>query len=115
MSDVFFYKSTCDTCRKGLKVVRALRADLPERNFSKSPLTRAEIERILDTAGSVGAVVNGYNKTVRERGWAKAPPPREQYIEALLADNNLLRRPVLLVGDAAVVGRDEEAWRRLLG
>jgi len=112
--DIFFYKSTCDTCRKALKLVRELRPGLEERNFSKTPLSRAEIERVLDLAGSVGAALNAYNKTVRANGWKASPPPRAEYVEAVLGDNNLIRRPMLIVGDEVVIGRNEEAYGRLL-
>jgi len=115
VSDLFLYKSSCDTCRKALKVVRDLRPGLDERNFTKTPLTRAEIERVLDVAGSVSAALNNYNKTVRANGWKASPPERDAYVEAVLGDNNLIRRPILFAGDAIVIGRDEEAYRRLLG
>lgn len=115
MAELFFYKSSCDTCRKALKVVRGLRADIPVRNFSKDPLTRAEIERILDAAGGVAPALNVYNKRVRAEGWKAQPPARADYVEAVLGDNNLIRRPVLIAGEAIVIGRDEEAYRRLLG
>lgn len=115
MADIFFYKSSCDTCRKALKLARALRPELPVRNFSKEPLSRGEIERILDAAGGVRPALNVYNKTVRARGWKADPPPRSEYVEAVLEDNNLVRRPVLIVGGTAVIGRDEAAYRRLLG
>ena len=112
--DVLFYKSTCDTCRKALKLARELRPGLEERNFSKAPLTRPEIERVLNLAGSVGAALNGYNKTVRANGWKAAPPARADYIEAVLGDNNLIRRPMLIVGETVVIGRNEEAYQELL-
>jgi arsenate reductase-like glutaredoxin family protein len=51
---------------------------------------------------------------VKERGWGTTPPSKADFVRAVLDDPNVLRRPVLIVGKRAVVGKDEAAVRSLL-
>lgn len=96
--------------------MRELLPSVEERNFAKQPLTKAEIEALVDLAGSVAAVLSTRNASAKERGWtAESPPDRATFVAAAAADNNLLRRPILVHGDKVVVGKDDKAYRALLG
>ena len=95
--------------------MRELDPNVEERNYAKQPLTRAEIEGLLDVVGSVGAALNSRHEVAKERGWKATPPDRDAFVSAALADNNLLRRPIVVSGRRAIVGYDEEALRELLG
>lgn len=89
-------------------------ADVEERNYSKQPLTRAEIERVVRAAGGVAAVLNTRHEIAKANGWKERPPAEAEFVAAAERDNNLLRRPVLIAGDGVVVGKDEAAIRALL-
>ena len=86
-----------------------------DRNYAKLPLTRAEIQAILAAADDLEDVMNARHKQVKERGWNTKPPTKKAFVEAVLAENNLLRRPILLASGRLVVGRDADAIRALLG
>lgn len=87
---------------------------MEERNFAKPPLTREEIEELVDLLG-IERILSTRNATVKERGWtAERPPDRATFVAAATADNNLIRRPILVKGDQAVIGKDESAIRALL-
>lgn len=94
--------------------MRELAPDVSERNYAKDPLTSSEVERILDTAGGVAAVMNTRHKRVKEQGWKQTPPSPSAFTHAVLEEPNLLRRPITLSGNQAVVGKDEQALRDLL-
>lgn len=95
--------------------MRELQPAAEERNYAKSPLTRAEVQEILDAAPSIGAVLNARHAVAKANGWtADAPPSRAQLIAAAVEENNLLRRPIVVRGGRAVVGNDEAALRALL-
>lgn len=96
--------------------MRELADDLSERNYAKDPLTVEEIELLIDAAGGVAVVLSPRNATAKERGWTTASPPtREAFVAAAAADNNLIRRPILLHDGGIVVGKDLPAIRSLLG
>lgn len=94
--------------------MRDLVPDVIERNYSKTPLTRDEVDEIISAAPSLADVINTRHATAKERGWKTSPPKKAELIEAALAENNLLRRPVTIRDGRAVVGSDEAALRALL-
>ena len=94
--------------------MRELDDSVIERNYAKEPLTQAELRTILKAAGGVKAVLNTRHATAKANGWKDSPPTAPIYIEAVQKEPNLLRRPILVRNDKAVVGRDEDAIRSLL-
>ena len=95
--------------------MRELDPDVTERNYAKEPLTRKELQALVAAAPSVEALLNTRNKDVRERGWKQKPPSKAAFVTAVLEDNNLIRRPLLLAEGELAVGMDEDAIRALLG
>ena len=95
-------------------LVLEIAPDIEERNYAKTPLTKAEIERIVKAAGGPAEVLNTRHKVAKERGWKEKAPSRTAFVQAALEDNNLLRRPTIVRGGRAVVGLDEDAIRDLL-
>jgi arsenate reductase-like glutaredoxin family protein len=94
--------------------VRELAPDVTERNYAKSPLTKAEVEEIVSAAPSIADVINTRHAIAKERGWKTTPPDKAALVAAALEENNLLRRPVTIRDGRAVVGSDEAALRALL-
>jgi arsenate reductase-like glutaredoxin family protein len=96
--------------------VRELAPEITERNYAKQPLTATEIEELIRVAGGVGPILSTRNATAKERGWSAATPPaRAEFVAAAVADNNLIRRPILVRDGQVVIGKDVPAIRRLLG
>ena len=95
-------------------LVRRLDPDITERNYAKDPLTRAEVTKILDVVGEVALLVRKRNKTVKENGWQEKAPSKGAFIKAVLVDNNVIDRPVVIRGKRFVVGYDEDAIGKLL-
>jgi arsenate reductase-like glutaredoxin family protein len=96
--------------------VRTLDPGVVERNYAKTPLTRAEVDAILAAVGSTAAVLNARHATAKAKGWTvAAPPSKAELAAAAVEENNLLRRPITVRGKRAVVGNDEAALRALLG
>ncbi len=90
-------------------------AEIEERNYAKEPLTKAEIERIVGAADSVGELVNTRHAIAKQLGWKAKPPSKSSLVRAALEDANVLRRPILVRGERSVVVKDERAVRDLLG
>lgn len=91
--------------------MRELSPEIAQRDFAKRPLTAAEVRDLVALAGGVAPLLSTRNATVKARGWAASPPDAETFAAAVAADNNLLRRPLVVVGDQVIVGRDEGAWK----
>lgn len=85
-----------------------------ERNYSKEPLRRAEIDLILKAVSSTAEVMNTRHKTAKENGWKEKAPSKAAFLKAAVEENNLLRRPILVKGKRVVVGKDLDGIRALL-
>jgi arsenate reductase-like glutaredoxin family protein len=60
-------------------------------------------------------VLNTRHEIAKSRGWKAAPPAVDEFVAAAGQDNNLLRRPIVLAKNRAVVGFDEASLRAVFG
>ena len=74
------------------------------------------LRELIDLAGGVEKILSTRNAAAKEKGWtAESPPDRTTFVAAAAKDNNLLKRPILVKGEAVVIGKDTKAIRELLG
>lgn len=73
------------------------------------------MDAILAAVKSTGEVLNTRHKVAKEQGWKEKAPSKAAFLTAVLQDNNLLRRPIVLRGKRLVVGKDLDGIRKLLG
>jgi Spx/MgsR family transcriptional regulator len=108
----FLYKSTCSTCRKARALLAELGVETEERDMSRSPLSSDEIRALIGERDYL-PFLNFRNEEYRERKMKTNPPSREEAIERMAANPNLVRRPLLILEDQIVFGYDEPAYRRV--
>ena len=95
--------------------MRDLDPDVEERNTAKRALTEDEVLELVRLAGGVAPLLSTRSAAVKERGWTTSPPDAETFARAVAEDVNLLRRPILMVGEQVIVGKDPAAYRSALG
>jgi arsenate reductase-like glutaredoxin family protein len=93
--------------------LRELSIELQEINYARTGLDEATVKAIVARAGSVAAVLNARHETARANGWAARPPGAAEFARAVAADANLIRRPIVIAGDRAIVGFDPAAYAAL--
>lgn len=93
--------------------MREHNVEAAEINYAKTGLTEATVKEIVAKAGSVAAVLNARHATAKENGWVAKPPSVAVFAKAVVDDPNLLRRPILIVGDRVIVGFDKPAYAKL--
>lgn len=87
--------------------------EVEEINYARAGLTEATVKDIVAKAGSVAAVLNTRHATAKDKGWVASPPSAAVFAKAVVADVNLLRRPILIIGDRVIVGFDKPAYAKL--
>lgn len=87
--------------------------ELEEINYAKTGLTDATVRAIVEAAGSVAAVLNTRHATAKDKGWVAKPPSVADFAKAVVADPNLLRRPIVIHGKKVIVGFDAPAYAKL--
>ena len=79
----------------------------------RKPLAPAELRRFVDRLGA-RALADEDSKAWRDAGFAYMRIDDAELTERLLADQRLLKLPLVRVGNGAAVGKDESAWKSLL-
>lgn len=97
------WKKTCDTCRKFKKELDNRGIEYVSREMNQDPLTSSELDALIG-ARELKPYLNTRNAVYRERKLSANPPTRSDAIALMAETNNLLRRPVLIVGDEQVIG-----------
>jgi arsenate reductase-like glutaredoxin family protein len=87
--------------------------ELTEVNYAKDKLDEATVRDLVKKAGSVAAVLNTRNAVVKEKGWNESPPDVSTFAKAVVADPNLIKRPILVAGNTMIVGFDKAAYAKL--
>jgi regulatory protein spx len=83
-----------------------------ERDMSKRPLTADELDRLIGDR-PVMEFLNARNELFRERGFRASPPTRAEAIRLMVEHPNLIRRPLLVLGDRVLFGFDPAEYERL--
>jgi arsenate reductase-like glutaredoxin family protein len=108
------WKKSCDTCRKYKAALDAAGVRYAGREMNAEPLSAEDLRALVGTRPP-REWLNTHNALYRERGFAKSPPTLEEALELTAAHNNLLRRPVLVVGETVLFGNDLPGAFALLG
>lgn len=102
--------STCDTCKKALKVLEAAGKVVTFRDIRANPLSRDEIDAIVTEFGS--RAVNTQSTTYRSfNDFLKASEPEAQ----IAAQPTVMKRPVIQDEDRWYLGWDSATAETLLG
>jgi len=82
-------------------------------DLRRKPIAAGELRRFVDRLGA-RSLVDERSGAWRDAGLAYLRLDAAELTERLLADQRLLRLPLVRVGDGVAAGRDEAAWRALL-
>jgi len=89
------------------------KAALVERDLAKEPLTAAELDRLIGDRSHLD-FLNPKNELYRTLKMKEKPPARQQAIQLMAKNPNLIRRPVVVRGKQRVLGFDAEKLRTLV-
>ena len=109
---VFGRNDSRDT-RAALRFFRERRVDAQFVDLARKPIAPGELRRFADRLGA-RAVADTAGKAWREAGLAYLRMDDAQLFERLLADQRLLRLPLVRIGKGVAAGDDPSAWRDLL-
>jgi arsenate reductase len=108
----FLQKPSCTTCRKAKAFLEKRKVELDLRNLDKERLSVAELDALIGKRDH-RMFLNTRNELYRTRKMGENPPSREEALQLMAGEPNLIRRPVVLRGADIVLGYDEEALKRI--
>lgn len=107
--------SGCGTCKKALKWLAERGVEFELRAIVDAPPTSAELEKWIPASKKdVKKWLNTSGQSYRALGKEKVDAASEAQLKKwLAADGKLVKRPVLVNGDAVLIGFKEEEWSAL--
>jgi arsenate reductase (glutaredoxin) len=110
----FYSNPACSKCRTVSGILAERGVDTEVVQYLDTPPDRPALERLLRLLGTddPGAILRREEPTYRELGLEGAD--RGAVLDAIAAHPELLQRPIVVVGDRAVVARPPERVLELL-
>jgi Spx/MgsR family transcriptional regulator len=108
----FLQKPSCTTCRKAKAFLEKHKAELDLRDLGKDRMSVEELDELIGKRDH-RLFLNTRNELYRARKMGQNPPSRDEALQLMAAEPNLIRRPVVLRGGEIVLGYDEEALKRI--
>lgn len=99
----------CDKVRKTFKWLKDRDIDYTFYDVKKEPLTREELEEFVHRIG-LEVLVNRRGMKWRQLGLNDKNLSDDELFEELLNHQAMMKRPVLIKGEALLVGYDEDAF-----
>jgi arsenate reductase len=112
---VVFHNPKCSKSRGAVEILGERGVDAEIIEYLKTPPSRADLERILDAITDPPAALVRHDARFKELGLDPADyETRDAVIDLLREHPELMERPVVFVGDRAVIARPSEKVLDLL-
>ena len=112
MKPVLWMKSSCTTCRNAKARLAELGIEVEIRDYFKKPLETAELECLLPE--DPGPMLGTKSPKYKELGLKDRTLTKAEAIALMVADNNLLKRPILVHPKGVIIGFDSVAYEKLV-
>ena len=104
----------CDTIKKTRKWLNENEVEFEFIDLKKEPLTVDEIKELEFKVG-LDVLVNKRGTTYRNLGLKDKSLSDQDMIQTLQENQSMIKRPVLVLDEAVLVGYDEEAFKNFVG
>jgi arsenate reductase-like glutaredoxin family protein len=99
--------------RAALRFFKERRIDVHLVDLRRKPMAPGELRRFVERLGA-RALADEEGRAWRDAGLGYLRLSDAELADRLLADQRLLRLPLVRVGNGFAAGRDETAWKALL-
>ncbi len=109
-----YQKPTCSTCRQVLKLVQESGHAFTAVNYYETPLSKTKLKALLKK-GRLNArdVLRTKEEKYKTLGLAKADKSEEELIELMIANPDLLQRPLVEQGRTVILARPADTVKQL--
>lgn len=113
-----FHYPRCSTCRKALKWLDERGIAHTRVDIVEHPPSVAKLDKVLKLSGvELRKLFNTSGESYRGGGWKDkiATIGKAEALAALAADGKLIKRPLVLGRDVALIGFNPDQWAEQLG
>ncbi|MEJ7846843.1 MAG: ArsC/Spx/MgsR family protein [Pyrinomonadaceae bacterium] len=114
MKITVYEKPTCTTCRNLAVLLRENGIDYDKVNYFTDPLTEEQLRSLLKKAGLSAFEVLRKNESIVKALGISADTPGDEIIKHIAENPSILQRPIVEVGDRAVLARPVEKALELI-
>lgn len=110
-----YQKPTCTKCRSTLKILRERGAEFDAVNYYETPFTASQLRTLIKKLGiSPRQLLRKDEQVYRDLNLARREASDDELIELMVANPDLIQRPIVVRGTKAVLGRPPESVEELL-
>jgi len=102
-----YHLSTCSTCQRIIKELK-LSDDFILQDIKTEPMTKAQLEKMKNLAGSYEALFSRRAMLFRQRGLHEKTLSENDYKDLILDHYTFLKRPVIIFGEQIFVGNSKK-------
>jgi len=114
MIKAYLYTS-CTSCRKTEAVLKESGVPYVRREYFKDRYSPEELRQILADAGlKPSDLLSRRSRVYKERDLASQDLTEEQLLDLMVEEPTLLRRPLVINGETAIIGHNEAALRAMI-
>ena len=89
-----------------------LRVELEERDYARAPLSVAELKQLFK-GHDPRDFLNPKSPAFKAKGLAGKKLTQEQALKLMVEDPNLIKRPLIIVGDEIIPGAERDRLREI--
>ena len=116
MRITIYQKPTCSTCRQVYAALRKSGVDVDAVNYYTDPIPRAKLEELIRKMGiTPRQLLRTKEAAYRTLGLADERVTDAQIIDAMIANPDLIQRPIVERGKRAILARPAERLKEILG
>ena len=106
-----YYLSTCDTCKKIIKIWSPLKS-LILIDLKKNPINQADLNELYSLTKSYEMLFNKRALLFREYKNKNPNPKEKDFKKLILTHYSYLKRPILTINNTLVAGNSEKSIKR---
>jgi arsenate reductase len=113
MKVTLYHKPTCGTCQKVMKALQEKGAEVTAIEYLKTPPSEAELDAILKKLNMEPEELARKKEPLFEEKFSGKTLSRAQWLKVLHTNPVLIERPIVVMGERAVVARPPERLAEL--
>ncbi len=113
MKVTLYHKPTCGTCQKVLKALQAKKLEITAIEYLKTPPSASELDSILKKLKMEPEELVRKKEDLYKEKFAGKNLSRTKWLKILHENPILIERPIVVLGDRAIVARPPEALTKL--
>jgi arsenate reductase len=117
MAITVYHYPACSTCKRALKWLDSQGIAHERVHIVEHPPTKKQLARVRELGDlPLRALFNTSGQSYRDGNFKERLPTLSESaaLDALASDGKLIKRPLVLGDEVALVGFNEEAWQRAL-